>query len=446
GTTTGTVRVSAIPGDPQGSPADLTEHQGKLYFFAPADGSTGWSLWRSDGTAAGTYPVRAFERNIDSLGLPAFRLRSFAGRLVFAADGDEHGTELWTSDGTAEGTVMLLDLNPGAASSRPSELTVAGSRLYFAAHDGERGREIWSSDGTAAGTRMEHDLAPEDLSSDPGSLTATSTHLYFMADDGLSGGELWSLPLSSGGGCQPSSRSLCLGNGRYRVEATWKDFQGHKGTGTAVAITGDTGYFWFFSPANVEVILKVLDGTGLNGHRWVFYGALSSVEYTITVTDTQTGLTRRYFNPMGQLASVGDTTSFGPLGAFSVAEPAPAVLAEEKTVAAAPCQPTAERLCLNNQRFAVEVAWKDFQGNQGTGKAVALTPETGYFWFFDAANVELMIKVLDGTALNGKHWVFYGALSSVEYTITVTDTQTGVQKIYRNPSGRLASVADTGAF
>ena len=57
-----------------------------------------------------------------------------------------------------------------------------------------------------------------------------------------------------------------------------------------------------------------------------------------------------------------------------------------------------------------------------------------------------MIKVLDGTALNGRHWVFYGALSSVEYTITVTDTQTGVQKIYRNPSGRLASVADTGAF
>ncbi|HWN41866.1 MAG TPA: ELWxxDGT repeat protein [Thermoanaerobaculia bacterium] len=450
GTTTGTVRVSAIPGDLHGgSPADLTEHQGKLYFFAPADGSTGWNLWRSDGTAAGTHPVRAFERNFDFLGLPAFRLRSFAGRMVFAADGDEHGTELWTSDGTAEGTVMLLDLNPGAASSHPSELTVAGSRLYFAAHDGERGRELWSSDGTVAGTHLEHDLAPEDLSSDPGSLTATSTHLYFAADDGLSGRELWSLPLSGGGGCQSSSRSLCLG-GRYRVEAAWKDFQGNRGAGQAVGLTADTGYFWFFSPTNVEVILKVLDGTGLNGHRWVFYGALSSVEYTLTVTDTQTGLTRRYFNPMSQLASVGDTTSFGPLGAFSrtpsVAEPAPTVLAEERATAAGPCQPTAERLCLNSQRFAVEVAWKDFQGNTGKGKAVNLTADTGYFWFFDAGNVELVLKVLDGTGLNGKHWVFYGALSSVEYTITVTDTQTGAQKIYKNPSGSLASVADTGAF
>jgi hypothetical protein len=94
----------------------------------------------------------------------------------------------------------------------------------------------------------------------------------------------------------------------------------------------------------------------------------------------------------------------------------------------------------------VEANWKDFQGKTGTGKAVNLTADTGWFWFFDAANVEVMIKVLDGTSLNGKHWVFYGALSSVEYTITVTDTQTGVQKTYKNPSGTLASVADTGAF
>ena len=50
------------------------------------------------------------------------------------------------------------------------------------------------------------------------------------------------------------------------------------------------------------------------------------------------------------------------------------------------------------------------------------------------------------TAVNGKHWVFYGALSSVDYTLTVTDTQTGQVRTYHNPPGRLASVADTGAF
>ena len=42
--------------------------------------------------------------------------------------------------------------------------------------------------------------------------------------------------------------------------------------------------------------------------------------------------------------------------------------------------------------------------------------------------------------------MFYGALSNVEYTITVTDTATGAKNVYKNPSGRFASVADTGAF
>src|SRR6185436_8700019 len=214
------------------------------------------------------------------------------------------------------------------------------------------------------------------------------------------------------------------------------------------------GYFWFFSPTNVEAVVKVLDGRGVNGHVWVFYGALSNVDYTITVTDTETGVTRRYHNPQGQLASVGDTKGFGPLGAYSAAPPvieappSPLPLIAERVdrTSAVPCQASAQRLCLNGNRFAVEVAWKDFDNHTGTGTAVPLTPDTGTFWFFNAANVELVVKVLDGRPVNGKFWLFYGALSNVEYTVTVTDTETGVVRTYRNPSGRFASVADTGAF
>ncbi|HYL04796.1 MAG TPA: hypothetical protein VE075_02085 [Thermoanaerobaculia bacterium] len=54
--------------------------------------------------------------------------------------------------------------------------------------------------------------------------------------------------------------------------------------------------------------------------------------------------------------------------------------------------------------------------------------------------------VATARAVNGKFWVFFGALSDVEYTLTVTDTATGVVKTYHNPAGRLASVADTSAF
>jgi hypothetical protein len=77
---------------------------------------------------------------------------------------------------------------------------------------------------------------------------------------------------------------------------------------------------------------------------------------------------------------------------------------------------------------------------------VALTGDTGTFWFFGPDNLEVFTKVLDGRALNGKFWFFSGALSSVDYTLTVTDTQTGAVRVYHNPAGRLASVADTGAF
>jgi hypothetical protein len=109
--------------------------------------------------------------------------------------------------------------------------------------------------------------------------------------------------------------------------------------------------------------------------------------------------------------------------------------------------PGAERLCLQGGRFAVEAKWKRTNGATGTAKAVPLAGgDTGYFWFFDAGDVEVVVKVLDGRPFNGKLWVFFGALSDVEYTLTVTDTETGVMKIYKNPGGRLASVADTGAF
>ena len=54
----------------------------------------------------------------------------------------------------------------------------------------------------------------------------------------------------------------------------------------------------------------MLDGRAVNGHHWVFYGALSNVEYTITVTDHETGEMRPYFNPLGVFGSLGDTEAF----------------------------------------------------------------------------------------------------------------------------------------
>jgi ELWxxDGT repeat protein len=427
---------------------DLRVFNGALYFFASApEGKR--ALWRSDGTTQGTVLLKNFLPDDVHPQEPG-HLTTFQGRLFFAADDGVHGRELWTSDGTAGGTFLVKDIFPGPGSSRPSDFAEAGGRLFFAADDGHNGRELWKSDGTEAGTRLHQDIFPGGSSSSPKELTVMGSRLFFSADDGATGRELWALPLEGPAGCRPSSTVLCLAGGRFRVEAVWRDFDNRTGPGQAVGLTADTGYFWFFGPDNVEVVIKVLDGVGVNGHHWVFYGALSSVEYSITVTDTVTGASHRYFNPTGRLGSVADTEAFGPRGAFSrltagqEAPPPPVVTG--RSTKAAPCVASATRLCLNGGRFAVEVAWKDFSGHTGTGKAVGLTGDTGYFWFFDDDNVELVLKVLDGRPVNDKFWVFYGALSNVEYTITVTDTETGVVKTYRNPSGRLASVGDTGAF
>lgn len=84
---------------------------------------------------------------------------------------------------------------------------------------------------------------------------------------------------------------------------------GQSGNATAVPMTADTGHFWFFNSANVEVVLKVLGPTE-SGRYWVFFGALSNLEYTVTVRDTQTGRVKTYVNPNGQFASIGDTNAF----------------------------------------------------------------------------------------------------------------------------------------
>ena len=58
--------------------------------------------------------------------------------------------------------------------------------------------------------------------------------------------------------CVAGGNTLCLGGGRFQVTATWQTSTA-TGSGTAVTLTPDSGYFWFFDPANVEVTVKVAE-------------------------------------------------------------------------------------------------------------------------------------------------------------------------------------------
>ncbi|MEA2602012.1 MAG: hypothetical protein QOF89_3004 [Acidobacteriota bacterium] len=240
---------------------------------------------------------------------------------------------------------------------------------------------------------------------------------------------------------------LCLGNNRFRAELTWKA-NGVASPAQAVALSNDTGYFYFTDPANVELVVKVLDARSFNGFFWVFYGGLTNLEYTMTVTDTVTGFVRVYTNPSGRFASNGDTIAFPAASSAASSLPVTAGAADDLevvTAAASTCAGGPAALCLSGSRFRAELSWKS-AGQTHTAQAVPLSGDTGYFYFLSPSNVEVIVKVLDARTFNNRFWVFYGALSNLEYTLTVTDTQTGRVKTYHNPDGTFASQGDTSAF
>jgi hypothetical protein len=104
-------------------------------------------------------------------------------------------------------------------------------------------------------------------------------------------------------------------------------------------------------------------------------------------------------------------------------------------------------LCLNHGRFRVEVSW-DAGGTSGPGRVVpGAAADSGLFWFFGPDNWELLVKVIDGCALNGRYWVFSAATTDVHYVLTVTDTSNGTVKRYENPAGMpAAATTDTSGF
>jgi streptogramin lyase len=112
--------------------------------------------------------------------------------------------------------------------------------------------------------------------------------------------------------CTSDATTLCLNSGRFQVRADWQaTSQGTSGHGSAVSLTTDTGTFWFFDENSVEVIVKVLDGCGLNGHVWVFAAGLTNVGVTLTVTDTQTTESKTYSSSDGvAFQPIQDTSAF----------------------------------------------------------------------------------------------------------------------------------------
>jgi hypothetical protein len=111
--------------------------------------------------------------------------------------------------------------------------------------------------------------------------------------------------------CVPTDFGVCLLGGRFEVTARFSAPDGEAGNAHMVKLTDDSGYMWFFSSANVEAVMKVLNGCGLNTKYWFFAGGLTNVNVVISVTDTQTGARRIYTNPLNTtFEAIQDTSAF----------------------------------------------------------------------------------------------------------------------------------------
>ena len=158
-----------------------------------------------------------------------------------------------------------------------------------------------STDGTI--TEFEISTAGDTFSDPPGLITAGPDGALWFTN-------LWSNRI---GRIEPTAcaiDSVCVRQDRFRARVRWVAPDGTRGAGEGVRMTDDTGAFWFFQPSNFELVIKVLDGRAINGHFWVFYGSLTNIEFTLDVTDTESGIVKNYFNPQGRLASSADTSAF----------------------------------------------------------------------------------------------------------------------------------------
>ncbi|HXU34026.1 MAG TPA: ELWxxDGT repeat protein [Thermoanaerobaculia bacterium] len=199
-------------------------------------------VWESDGTAAGTRPVRALPEASrvfcsERSDLP----RVAAGGLVVSLSGAGDGTdcepwlaaegvarpisdlapgpegsfpygfirigpvtlfaatvpglgeELWRTDGTAAGTFLLGDANPGDESAHPVFLGDLGGEAYYSECDAAAGCELWATDGAAGSLRRVADLTPGPESSDLMAVGVAGGRLWFKAFNTVGGSKLWTI-------------------------------------------------------------------------------------------------------------------------------------------------------------------------------------------------------------------------------------------------------------
>jgi photosystem II stability/assembly factor-like uncharacterized protein len=317
--------------------------------------------------------------------------------------------------------------------------------LYAASNSGYGAGVYRSLDGGQSWTSFNEGLSSLDVNS-----LVIDKDGRFLHAGTLAGVFDFDLLPAPTGPCVAGPGTVCLLAGRFRVTLFAMDDSSSRTSRGAVISQADR--FGFFSLPDLtgdatlpEVFVKMVDATGLAPYDsfWLFHGSLTGTRYALTVTDRATGRQRIYANE--GLCGGADIEAFP--GSASPATGSVAELLRKPST-------SADALSLLAGKFRVTLsATNPEDGLTTTGSAIAQTDGFGYFSLPDFTGdpffPEVSVKMIDATGLTGSFWLFYTGLTSLPYTLTVTDMVTGATRSYQNASAdpsRPCGGVDTTTF
>jgi hypothetical protein len=128
--------------------------------------------------------------------------------------------------------------------------------------------------------------------------------------DGSVGGAGGFFANSAANNCTTAANRVCFG-GRFQTSVAWRTNTGSTGVGTVVpGYSSDSANFWFFFASNWELLVKTVNGCGLNSRHWIFYAPVTDVHYKIFVYDADEDVIRVFFGYQGLTQGATDTDAF----------------------------------------------------------------------------------------------------------------------------------------
>ena len=265
-----------------------------------------------------------------------------------------------------------------------------------------------------------------------------------------------------------------------------------------------SGLLYFFDRDNVEVLVKVLDGCAVNGHRWVFVAPVTTLGFLLSIWEpgprienrrqewfydserrpqNELGRGSREYdddgdgrwntvyvgNPQGRTArTVSDTTAFPCTTAEIASAKAKAAEAEggraaflrsrglagvglasverRSAGASTDCEPGGPALTLAGG-YKVSMCFETYAGETGDALDWGLdSSQSALLYFFERDNAEVLVKVLDGCGVNGHRWVFAAPVTDLAFNLRV-ESPGGEVWTHGNRLGQTADAAsDVTAF